>query len=165
MKNLILIRHAKSDWEDLGGSDYDRTLNHRGRHDAPVMGKRLVARLAAADISLDAWICSSACRAVQTAELMAEALDFPTTSISWRRELYLAPPRVMLDAMRSVPDEVATLVLLAHNPGITELAEILTGEAFGNVPTCGVIMLALPVDTWSRAGSGAELLDFDYPRR
>jgi len=164
MKTLILIRHAKSSWENPD-SDFDRILNHRGQHDAPVMGKRLAAQLEVSGIGLDDFVCSCARRAVQTAELLALQLDFPLTSIEWRRELYLATPRTMLEVIHAVPDEAATVALLAHNPGITELAEILTGVAFGNVPTCGVIMLALPIKHWGDAGVGAELIDFDYPKR
>jgi len=166
VKTLILIRHAKSSWDDSGARDFDRSLNHRGRHDAPEMGRRLAARLKASGIGLDGFVCSPACRAVQTAELLVEALSFPLTSVEWRRELYLASPRIMLEVIQAMPDETATVALLAHNPGITELAEILTGETFGNVPTCGVITLALPVEHWGEVpGVGAELIDFDYPRR
>jgi len=165
MKTLILIRHAKSSWDDPGCSDYDRTLNHRGLHDAPVMGRRLAARLKAAGMNLDAFVCSSACRAVQTAELLARSLGFALASMKWSRTLYLASPRSMLEVIRKGPDEVGSMALLAHNPGITELAEALTGVAFGNVPTCGVITLALPIDCWKEAGTGAELIDFDFPRR
>ncbi|MDQ6982137.1 MAG: histidine phosphatase family protein [Mariprofundus sp.] len=165
MKTLVLIRHAKSSWEDPDSSDYDRILNNRGQHDALVMGKRLAARLETAGIGLDGFACSSARRAVQTAELLAAALDFPLASMEWRRELYLASPRTMLEVIQATPDEFGSVALLAHNPGITELAEILTGEIFGNVPTCGVITFTLPVDHWGDAGIGAELVDFDYPRR
>jgi len=129
------------------------------------MGRRLKTRLEAAGTNLDAFVCSSACRAVQTAELLAESLDFTLASMEWSRALYLASPRSMLEVIRRLPDEVASVALLAHNPGITELAETLTGVAFGNVPTCGVITLALPIDCWREAGTGAELIDFDYPRR
>lgn len=167
MKTLILIRHAKSSWDDLGARDFDRSLNHRGRHDAPLMGERLAARLNAGNLALDVLLCSSAQRARETAELLIPALGFAVENVEWRRELYLASPRIMLKAIQAMPDEAATVALLAHNPGITELAEILTGKSFGNVPTCGVITLALPVDHWRGVTEdvGAELIDFDYPRR
>jgi len=164
MKTLILIRHAKSSWEDLGGSDYDRCLNHRGLHDAPIMGEQLAARLGVSGISLDAFVCSTARRAAQTAEHLTPQLHFPIESVDWRRELYLASPDTMLEVIRSMPDEIASAALLAHNPGITELAEILTGRYFGNVPTCGVITLALPIESWADIGSRSECIDFDYPK-
>jgi phosphohistidine phosphatase len=164
MKTLILIRHAKSSWNDLGAHDFDRTLNHRGLDDAPMMGGRLVARLNDSGISLDAFVCSTARRAAQTAEMLAAQLQFPIESVDWRRALYLASPGTILDVIRSVPDEADTAALLAHNPGITELAEQLTGVYFGNVPTCGVMTLRLPIDLWVDAGGRAELIDFDFPK-
>jgi len=165
MKTLILIRHAKSSWQDLGASDFDRCLNHRGLHDAPMMGERLAARLDASAIGLDAFVCSTARRAAQTAEALAAQLQFPIAGMDWRRELYLSSPETMLDVIRFLPDEAATAALLAHNPGITELAEQLTGKYFGNVPTCGVITLTLPIESWMDADGRAGLIDFDYPKR
>jgi len=165
MKTLILIRHAKSSWTDLSARDFDRNLNHRGLHDAPMMGNRLAARLGACSVSLDIFVCSTAQRARQTAESLAAELMFPIKNMDWRRELYLASPGSMLDVIRSVPDEAATVALLAHNPGITELAEILTGQPFGNVPTCGIITLTLPIMRWIDAGGRADLVDVDYPKR
>jgi len=165
MKTLILIRHAKSSWQDLACSDYDRSLNHRGLHDAPIMGDRLASRLTDSGISLDAFVCSTARRAAQTAESIAAQLQFPIENMDWRRELYLSSPDTMIEAIRSIPDETASAALLAHNPGITELAEQLTGRYFGNVPTCGVVTITLPIESWLDAGSRAELVDFDYPKR
>lgn len=165
MKTLILIRHAKSSWDEPGISDYDRSLNHRGLTDAPVMGARLASRLDASDLTLDVFLCSSARRASETARLLAPALGVSDEVMDWRRALYLASPDTMLNVIRSVPDQAVSAVLLAHNPGITELAEILTGQSIGNVPTCGVITLELPTSHWIDVGGRAELVDFDYPKR
>jgi len=164
VKTLILIRHAKSSWGDPGSRDRDRPLNHRGRNDATKMGERLAARLASDGLNLDAFLCSPACRAMQTATLLTQALAFPESSIDWRAALYLASPDTILGAIRTAPDTAATLALLAHNPGVTELAEILTGRAFGNVPTCGIITLQWPIRHWVNVGHGATLLGFDYPK-
>lgn len=162
MKTLILIRHAKSSWDDLSLRDFDRDLNKRGRRDAPEMGRRLAARYAI----LDAFVVSTACRARATAELMAGELDFPPERIEFRDELYLASPSTMLDVIRQVPDSVQTLALLAHNPGITELANRLSGgRRIDNMPTSGVATFNLSADSWRQIGGGAELIDFDYPKR
>jgi len=164
LKTLILIRHAKSSWQDSGSSDYARRLNHRGVTDAPIMGDRLAARLDADNVALDVLLCSSAQRARETAELLIPALGFPPENVDWRKELYLASPDAMLAAIRSVPDQAGVAALLAHNPGITELAEQLTGLYFGNVPTCGIITLTLPVKRWVDAGERAALVNFDLPK-
>ena len=161
MKTLILMRHAKSDWDDFNASDFDRELNARGKRDAPLMGYRL----AACAIQPDAFMVSTACRAKSTAELMVPALGFSLAEIDWRDELYLASPSAMKSVIRQTADHVQTLALLAHNPGITELVNQLAGTDISNVPTCGVITLELPVDHWIDVGNKATLLDFDYPKR
>ena len=160
MKTLILIRHAKSDWSDFSARDFDRELNARGKRDAPVMGQRLAAR----DIQPDAFIVSTACRAKATARLMAPALGFSFEDIDWRDELYMASPSTMKSVIRQTADHVQSLALLAHNPGITELACQLANTNISNVPTCGVITLELPVDHWAELNH-ARLLDFDYPKK
>jgi len=71
----------------------------------------------------------------------------------------------MQEEIRSMPDEADTIALLAHNPGITELAEMLTGQCIGNVPTCGVITLTLPIERWLDVRGEAVCIDFDYPKR
>ncbi len=163
MKTLILIRHAKSSWDE-GVGDVERSLNARGLSDAPLMGERLARRLAAAEQSLDALISSSAQRAGQTSRLLAQALSFPEASIQWRSELYLASPHTMQDIVRHLPDALHTVALVGHNPGITELAEKLTGDHFGNMPTCGMVTVEFPVDHWLDTGSWADFVHFDYPK-
>jgi len=163
-KTLVLIRHAKSDWTELGGRDVDRSLALRGEHDAPMMGEQLRQRFETSDLKLDAFLCSHAKRAVQTATRLAEALAFPETDIDWRKELYLASPTTMLDTILATPDSASTIILLAHNPGISELAEQLTGCSFGNIPTCGIITLQWPVQHWTALSGRARLLHFDYPK-
>ncbi len=160
MKTLILIRHAKSDWSDFSARDFDRKLNARGKRDAPVMGQRLASR----DIQPDTFIVSTACRAKATARLMAPALGFSFEDIDWRDELYMASPSTMKSVIRQTADHIQTLALLAHNPGITELANQLTAANISNIPTCGVAILELPVDHWAELNHAC-LLDFDYPKK
>ncbi len=160
MKTLILIRHAKSDWSDFSARDFDRELNERGKRDAPVMGQRLAAR----DIQPDAFVVSTACRAQETARLMTPALGFSIADIQWKDELYLASPSTMKSVIRQTADHVQTLALLAHNPGITELACQLAGTDISNMPTCGIITFELPVDRWAELNH-ARLIDFDYPKK
>jgi len=161
MKQLILIRHAKSSWDDLSARDFDRDLSERGRCDAPNMGRRLADR----GLVPDGFVISSSQRTRSTAYLMAEQFDFPTEEIELKNELYLASPSTMLKLIRRTPDHVQRLALLAHNPGITELANQLARTCIDNIPTCGVVTLEMSVESWSEAGSRTQLLDFDYPKR
>lgn len=159
-RHLLLIRHAKSDWSDPSLSDFDRPLNARGSKDAPKMGKRLANR----KLLPDRMVSSPAQRARSTAEVVAQQLGFPLHDIDWMTELYLASPLGMLDVIRACPEQVGTLALVGHNPGISELAARLTGTPIGNIPTCGIVHLSADFDTWSQADSFT-LVDFDYPKR
>jgi len=160
MKTLILIRHAKSDWDDLSASDYERTLNKRGLHDAPEMGRRLAGR----DLVPDLFTASTATRARMSTALMAEAMSYPEDQLLWRDELYLAAPATILNIIRKTPDSVACLALLAHNPGISELVERLIRQPFDNVPTAGVVTLTAGIKHWREAGCRWHLQAFDWPK-
>jgi len=160
IRHLLLIRHAKSDWGDSSLSDYDRPLNKRGARDAPMMGERLATSVARPDRILS----SPAQRARSTAESIARRLGFPAHDIEWMSELYLASPVGMLDVIRGCPDDVTTLILIGHNPGISTLAAQLCGQMPGNIPTCGIVHLTGDFNTW-RDTDHFSLLDFDYPKR
>jgi len=161
MKRLILIRHAKSGWDDFSARDFDRDLNDRGRRDAPEMGRRLAGK----EPMPDAVLVSTAVRARSTASLMIPETGISSTQVMYLDELYLASASDMMKIVRKVPDDVQTLALLAHNPGITELTNRLAKTYIHNIPTCGMTTLQLPIEQWKSAGSGALLLDFDYPKK
>jgi len=158
-KQLILIRHAKSDWNTPGLADFDRPLNERGYRDAPIMG----ARLKASGILPDRILSSPARRAQSTAECIAAALDFPCAQIDWRQELYLADTSTMLQIIQQTADNTATLALVAHNPGISMLAAALCGISI-SMPTCAIVRLECAGDHWYTADNFS-FVDFDYPKR
>ncbi|NWF39082.1 phosphoglycerate mutase [Mariprofundus sp. NF] len=162
MKQLILVRHAKSSWDDLSARDFDRDLNDRGRGDASDMGARLAKRRG---FKPDAFLISSSQRTRSTAYLMADQFNFAHADIELKDELYLASPSTMLKVIRQTPDHVQQLIILAHNPGITELTNRLARTYINNVPTCGLAILEMDISSWHEVGSRALLLDFDYPKR
>jgi len=161
MKTLILIRHAKSDWSHAGLQDYDRPLNNRGCADAPEMGRRLANR----NLIPDLFIASTAKRAQLSALLMAEAMGYAEEKIDWRKELYLASPPTILNLISHTPLHVSCLALLAHNPDITELAEQLSGQYIGNIPTAGSVALTADIEDWACVNTHWKLNLFDYPKR
>jgi len=161
MKTLLLIRHAKSDWGNLGAKDYDRVLNARGLRDAPEMGKRLKAK----GMIPELFISSTAKRAELSSKLITEAMGYPFKNIGWFDSLYLASPNTMMRVIADTDDSVSTLALLAHNPGITELAEKLSGQTLNNMPTSAVVTLTLAIEHWEDAYTAWQLQDFDYPKR
>ncbi|PSK94646.1 SixA phosphatase family protein [Taibaiella chishuiensis] len=162
-RTLLLVRHAKSDWNNPGQQDYDRPLNARGQRDAPEMG----ARLKTMGIMPDLIIASTANRAAATARLIAAALGYAEDRIRWEDKLYHAPPSVFEAVMASgIDSSVKTLMMVAHNPGITDFANQITEKfSIDNMPTCSIVAVKAITPDWeSFTSAGPGLLFFDYPK-
>lgn len=142
MKNIIIIRHAKSSWTDFNLTDFERPLDKRGLNDAPEMAKRLRN----VGYTPDKLISSSATRALETAAFYSKEFGLPITSV---KELYHGMPDNYLDAAMEVDDSVNTLLLFGHNPGITYIANIIQPGCTDNVSTCGMIIAEANIDKWS----------------
>ncbi len=162
VKELIIVRHAKSSWKDATVDDHERPLNKRGKRDAPEMGARLKRRGCEPDLI----VSSSAVRALETARTVAGEIGFPRGGIMVDERLYGAGVTELLHVINGVDDSVDSLMLCAHNPGLTDLANHLGPREIFNMPTCSVLHLGFEVDTWSAVGHvrGDEML-YDYPKR
>jgi len=143
MKTLLLLRHAKSSWDNDALGDYDRPLNGRGRHDAPRMGRLLVQL----DLVPDLIVASGAKRAAATAELAAIAAGYPG-HIHYTDELYLADTETFVEVARETDDAVGRLMLVAHNPGTEELVSALAGRD-ERMPTASLACFRLSIDRWA----------------
>ncbi len=162
VKRPTLVRHAKSDWSLAGQHDWDRTLNKRGQRDAPEMARRLRARKLKPDLILT----SPAVRALATASIMAHELRLPVARVRQDERLYLASAPELLAVIRELGGEAAHLMVLAHNPGITDCANRLSaGEQIDNMPTCAVFTALFDVADWRELdwGRGRDA-EFDYPK-
>jgi phosphohistidine phosphatase len=149
LRRLTLLRHAKSSWQEAGIDDCDRPLNQRGQQDAPVMGRRLLARGSRPSLILT----SHARRARDTAQLIA-------------RDLYLATPEQIMAVIARQADSFRDIIVCGHNPGLTELANLLTGSEIDNIPTCGMAVIDLDMDSWSGITTASGSLHrFDYPKK
>jgi phosphohistidine phosphatase len=146
MKTLYVIRHAKSSWADPLASDFERGLNDRGKRDAPKMGRRLKEK----EINPDTIISSPAKRALSTAKRVAEVLKFPKAGIKTDSKLYHADEDTMLSVVQDIKDNQNIVMMFGHNPGLTDFVNSIASEDpyIDNVPTCGIIALSLPVDSW-----------------
>ena len=163
MKRLVLIRHAKSSWANPLQSDFERPLNDRGEHDAPMMGKRLKD----AGLIPDKIISSTAKRAARTAKLIAEKVGYSTEKIDWREDLYHCVPSVFEEVIAETNDKVETLFIVAHNPGITEFAAQISGPGkINHMPTCAVAGVEFDSDHWIDFSLvKKELFLFDTPKK
>ena len=161
MKQLTLIRHAKSSWDEIGLADIDRPLNARGRRDAPEMGRRLKALGFVPDVVL----VSSAKRTQQTALALWIALGIePRSRIE--PALYMAGTTAMLELIEATSAAVSHLVLIGHNPGLTALAKRLGATSIENIPTAGMVRFHVDAERWSALDfERIEWIDFDYPKR
>jgi phosphohistidine phosphatase len=162
MKTLTLLRHAKSSWGDSALSDRERPLNERGERDAPVMGRRIVE----AGIRPSMIISSPAVRAWTTAKIVAQEIGYPVEFLQREDELYLASLNTLLDVVCAQDDEFNHLMVVGHNPGLTDFANYLSPGLTNNLPTAGVVSVSLQVEDWKLYDRPAStLLTFDYPKK
>jgi phosphohistidine phosphatase len=161
MKTLLLVRHAKSSWDDSSISDFDRPLNDRGKKDAPEMAERLKDK----GLKIDLFVSSPAKRARKTARIFAKAFDVEKEDIQLVDELYMASPSAFAKAIASLDDDVKTVAIFSHNPGITEYASSLANVRIDNMPTCSVYAVQADIKNWSEFDSAEKsFLFFDYPK-
>jgi phosphohistidine phosphatase len=161
MKTLYLLRHAKSSRADRELTDQDRPLNSRGLNDITKISARLREKSA-----VQAIISSTAVRAFSTAKLMAEGIGIPAESVSLKSEMYLSGPLKLLEIVRQLDAMLTGVMLVGHNPTITEFVNSMSGANISNVPTCGLVTLKLNSDTWAKAAfDDATFVEFDYPKK
>jgi phosphohistidine phosphatase len=159
-RTLILLRHGKSDW-NTGVDDFDRPLKKRGRNASIIVGKWLQAHKYIPDFV----IASSAKRAMQTAELTAEAMGIKKKNIFSRKHIYLATPEDLLYVLEDCPEQAQRVMLVGHNPGLEELLYYLVNGRLtipgdGKImPTATLAILEMP-DNWSKLESGSGELEF-----
>jgi len=150
MKTLLLMRHAKSSWKEKDVPDHERPLNKRGRRDVPLMSKLLVDR----ELIPQQIISSSALRTRQTAECLAEELEF-WGDIVFQDRLYMAEAEEYLGMLRELPDDLEQVMLIGHNPGLETLLQMLSGRIEA-LPTAVIAHLALPITEWAQLNGETE---------
>ncbi len=143
MKNLYLIRHAKSDWNDESKSDFDRGLNRRGEKAILIMANALKEKKVMPDLILS----SSAKRAKLTAKGLAKKIGY-CGKIQYIDALYMAEPETIHRLIKDVNDTVDTLFIVGHNPETTELSNMMVDDYITNVPTLGIVAFKIPIDHW-----------------
>ncbi len=162
MCRLILLRHGKSSWDDAMLDDFHRPLAPRGLRDVPEMGRRLARRRERPDLI----VSSTATRALSTARALARELDYRESDIVETPALYHASPLEMLSIIRQTTTGVGTLLVVGHNPGMTELANLLGGVRLDNMPTTGMLCVESDTADWSRFEPGrTRFAWFDYPKK
>lgn len=160
MKQLFLIRHAKSSWKDTSVSDFDRKLNPRGKKNAPEMGKRLKKHAFVPDLI----ISSPAKRAICTAKRIAKELGYQESQIRIEPKLYEASYEGFLSVIHSIDSEVSNVFIVGHNPSITEVVNELGDKSIDNMPTCGVTGISFQAAHWNEIVYRGSTFFHDFPK-
>ena len=161
MKSLLLVRHAKSSWDEQALSDKDRPLAQRGKRDAPRTGKRLRER----GVQPQLIVSSPARRALATAQSLARQLGYAKERIEMDERLYPGDADRVLQVIRALQEHLTCVMLVGHNPGLSELAHRFSRE-ITDLPTCAVAEFEFDTASWSDIGRrslAAAVLD--YPKK
>lgn len=154
MKTLILLRHAKSGWDDPVARDYDRPINERGRHAASVIGQWAAKQ----GMTVDSIVSSPAVRCSETLDIFQPLAQMATSEPHWDRRIYLASSATLIDCLHDLPDANIIVLMCGHNPGMEDLIldlvpddgrnplRDLAEEAF---PTAGLATIELDVEKWA----------------
>lgn len=169
MKRLILLRHAKSDWDDPVARDFDRPLNRRGEKAAQLVGKFAQD----SGIRFDLLVASPAVRVVQTLDTFLAGYG-KTQDPHWDRRIYLASAPTLFEVIRDLPDTATSVMMAGHNPGLEELIlELVPDDGASpsrddvevKFPTASIAVLDLAIDHWADAApNSATLVSFTRPR-
>jgi phosphohistidine phosphatase len=160
MSTLVVVRHAKSSWKEPLQSDRDRPLNKRGKRDAPFLARCLAERLGRPDLI----VSSPALRARTTAAAFATASGYEPEKIALEERVYEASVPDLLEVVRQLPDTAQLVFLFGHNPGMTDLVNVVSSARLDNLPTCGLAEFRSEAP-WARFGETTpELVAFDYPK-
>ncbi len=161
MKTLTVLRHAKSSWKDSSLSDHDRPLNSRGERDAPV----IAARIQKAGIRPSLILTSTAVRAWTTAKVVANEISYPTEFLQRHERLYHAGVRRIIEVLSEQDVGINSIMIVGHNPGLTDFANYLVPGLTHNIPTCGVVSMIIDSDDWNlKTSKNVELNTYDYPK-
>ncbi len=162
MKELVLVRHAKSDWGNETLRDIDRHLNERGYEDAYLLSKWYQKNHASPELILS----STATRALSTALIFARALNYNMDNFVLEKEIYESSAATLLSVLKNQDDSKNSIMLFGHNPGITNLCNNLCQDVFfDNIPTCGIICLSFETRSWKKIAENDSKIKFQqFPK-
>lgn len=162
MLRLILFRHGKSSWDDPACDDFSRPLAPRGLRSVPEMGRRLARRRELPELI----VSSTALRAISTARAVAREIGYREDGILEAPDLYLASPDAILAVIRQTPASAHTLMIIGHNPGLTDFANMFEDVRLDDMPTAGMLCAEFDAQDWSSIDPArAHFAWYDYPKK
>jgi len=159
-KKIYLLRHARALEKNADQKDFERELDSTGLQNATRMG----INLAEQELALDIIISSPAARALNTATLIAEQLQYDPDRVHTNLNIYEASVRTLLQVINNFKEDWENVLLVGHNPAISYLAEYLSKYDIGDMTTCGMVSLDINVKKWEEVAEGtATFLKYEYP--
>ena len=160
MKKLIIVRHSKSSWKDLSLSDFNRPLNGRGKSDGPLMADYLKSKIN----KIDYLHSSSSVRTFETSKYFINQIQFG--KVEYDDSLYHSSATSILNMIMSYSDNYQSSMIIAHNPGLTNLINNITNISLDNLPTTGIAEIEFNCDRWSKISyENSDLVDLKFPKQ
>ena len=160
MKKLIIVRHSKSSWKDLSLSDFNRPLNGRGKSDGPLMADYLKSKIN----KIDYLHSSSSVRTFETSKYFINQIQFE--KVEYDDSLYHSSATSILNMIMSYSDNYQSSMIIAHNPGLTNLINNITNISLDNLPTTGIVEIEFNCDRWSKISyENSDLVDLKFPKQ
>jgi phosphohistidine phosphatase len=162
VKDVCFVRHAKSSWDQPGLNDFDRPLDSRGLHDAPLMAHKMKKL----GLIPDHIITSGALRARSTAEFFRKEFDLSHKHFVVSNDVYEASAETVYEVLRDAPDTADFVYIFGHNPTFTWIANSIAGVHIDEVPTCGIVHAQLMIKSWKKfKPEHAAFIGFHYPKQ
>lgn len=160
MKQIFLLRHAKSDWSTLGQQDFERPLAKRGINDAMLISQYIQDKRH----SVDAVFCSSSLRTKETFDLCAHSFNFAIEKATYLEELYFGSAEIAINLIKGLNNNLSSVLVVGHNPTMHILLEELTGKTIDNFSTCGLAQICIENSWKDLSLKNCELKSFIKPK-
>lgn len=161
MKTIYIVRHAKAEDDSASGRDFDRALTGKGIRTAEKMGKRLARRHLLPDII----ITSPAQRALQTAQIIGKTIKYPGEIIQ-NKTIYNSMASSLIDIIKNTEKNIQSLMLVGHNPSLTDLVNYFCPSGIENLPKAAVAAVKISENDWGKITQRCgKLLFFDFPKK
>jgi phosphohistidine phosphatase len=156
MKTLLIIRHGKADWPSPGQHDQDRPLTQTGIKRTEKIAEFLKTKR----IKPDLIIASRAVRAAETAKVLADGIGYDKSLIRFEKSIYHSTHTDILELFYEIPETVQTLVIVGHNPTLTDFSNLFLEHPIDNLPTTGVVCLLFDTYSWTSLEKAPVKSDF-----
>ncbi len=162
MKELFVVRHAKSSWDSPHLDDHDRPLNQRGLRDAHFLSRHLKKLGETPEII----ISSSAKRALMTASYFHEVFKMKNKQLKISKSLYHAGVFEIFEVVQDISEKYSQVMIIGHNPGFTYFVNKFTNHPLANLPTCGIVKLGIKAPSWKEFNPQNTWIDnYIYPKQ